>query len=98
MDTALSTGTVTSADGTAIAYTATGTGPALVIVDGALCHRGFGPSPALAARFAADGYTVYTWDRRGRGESGDTAPYHPEREVEDLAAVLGAAGDAYVVG
>ena len=65
--------TVTSADGTAIAFTRAGTGPALVLVDGAMCYRGSGPMPALAERLT-DHFTVYTYDRRGRGESGDTPP------------------------
>jgi pimeloyl-ACP methyl ester carboxylesterase len=83
--------TVTSADGTTIAYEATGTGPPLVLVDGALCYRGFGPAGPLAEQLA-DRFTVHTYDRRGRGDSGDTAPYAVEREVEDLAAVVEAAG------
>lgn len=82
---------VTSADGTRIAYTATGSGPAIVLVDGALCHRGFGPAPDLAKEFAPH-FTVYTYDRRGRGESGDAESYAVEREIEDIAAVIGAAG------
>jgi len=92
------TGTVTSADGTSIAYTRTGEGPALVLVDGALCYRGFGPAKPFAKELASH-YTVYTYDRRGRGDSGDTGPYDPRREVEDLAAVIGAAGGSgYVFG
>lgn len=81
-----------SADGTRIAYDVTGTGPALVVVEGALCHRAMGAAktltPALRDRFA-----VHAYDRRGRGESGagDSA-YDSQREVEDLAAVLEAAG------
>ncbi|MCG6497696.1 alpha/beta fold hydrolase [Kitasatospora sp. A2-31] len=67
-------------------------------MDGALCHRAFGPSQAVAEQLAAH-HTVYTYDRRGRGASGDTAPYAVEREVEDLAAVIAAAGGrAAVVG
>lgn len=90
--------TVTSKDGTLIAYEKVGSGPALVLVDGALCYRDFGPCRPLAEKLA-DRYTVYFYDRRGRGESGDTAPYAPEREFEDLAAVIAAAGgDAYVLG
>jgi pimeloyl-ACP methyl ester carboxylesterase len=95
--TALQTETVTSADGTTIAFERSGTGPAVVLVDGALCHRAFGPARPLAAALA-DRYTVFTYDRRGRGESGNTLPYSPRREIEDLQAVLGAAGDAYVYG
>jgi pimeloyl-ACP methyl ester carboxylesterase len=81
-----------SADGTAIAYEVRGTGPALVIVDGALCRRTMGPSRPLAARLASR-FRVHVYDRRGRGESeaGHT-PYAVERELEDLAAVIDAAG------
>lgn len=82
----------TSADGTEIAYDVTGAGPALVIVDGALCSRAMGPARGLAKQLG-DRFTVYCYDRRGRGESGPGAsPYSVEREVEDLVAVLGAAG------
>ena len=92
------TGTVTSADGTSIAYTATGDGPAVIVVDGALCHRAFGPSGGVAEQLAPE-FTVYTYDRRGRGESGDADAYAPEREVEDIAALIRAAGgQARVVG
>ena len=91
--TAVPTGTqfAQSADGTRIAYEAIGTGPALVIVEGAFCYRELGVGRDLAPALA-DRFTVFTYDRRGRGESGDTAPYDPEREIEDLAAVVGAAG------
>ena len=82
---------VTSKDGTRIAYSVVGAGPALILVDGALCWRASGPSGPLAAQLQ-DKFTVYTYDRRGRGESGDTKPYAVEREVEDLAALIGAAG------
>ena len=90
--------TVTSADGTTIAYEKAGSGPALVLVDGALCYREFGPARDLSAALESS-YTVYIYDRRGRGESGDTLPYAAEREVEDLAAVLDATGEVpYVFG
>jgi len=82
---------VTSKDGTSIAYDRVGAGPAVILVDGALCFRSFGPMPGLAALLAPH-CTVYTYDRRGRGESGDTAPYAVEREVEDIAALIDAAG------
>ena len=88
----------TSKDGTRIAYSTIGSGPALVLVDGALNSREFGAAKDVAAALA-DSYTVYWYDRRGRGESGDTLPYAPAREIEDLAAVIAAAGgDAYVMG
>ena len=81
--------TVKSADGTVIAYERHGQGPAVVLVDGALSVRGgkAGLDDLLGPRF-----TVYRYDRRGRGDSGDTLPYAPEREVEDLATVIEAAG------
>jgi hypothetical protein len=79
---------VRSTDGTSIAFERSGNGPALILVDGAFCSRAFGPSPKLAPILARH-FTVYTYDRRGRGQSGDTLPYSPEREVEDLAALSG---------
>jgi pimeloyl-ACP methyl ester carboxylesterase len=89
---------VVSDDGTTIAYERKGEGPALIIVDGALCSRTFGPSTEQSVRLA-DQFTVYTYDRRGRGESTDTQPYAVEREIEDLAAIIGAAGgSAFVYG
>lgn len=87
-----------SKDGTVIAYERTGAGPALILVDGALCSRGFGPMPRLAPLLAPH-FTVYTYDRRGRGESGDTLPYAREREVEDIAALIrDAGGPALLLG
>ena len=83
--------TVRSKDGTTIAYDRSGSGPALILVDGALCSRGFGPTQKLAELLARD-FTVFRYDRRGRGESGDTQPYSPEREVEDIAALIERAG------
>ncbi len=85
--------TVRSADGTTVAYTRAGQGPPLILVDGALCSRSFGPMPKLAERLAPH-FTVYTYDRRGRGDSGDTGPYSPDREVEDLEALVTLTGDA----
>jgi len=88
----LSTLSVTSADGTTIAYEASGTGPALVLVDGAMCYRGMGPSRDLAEELR-DRFTVLAYDRRGRGESRPgSSPWSVERELEDLAAVIDAAG------
>ena len=85
--------TVRSADGTTIGYTRAGQGPPLILVDGALCSRSFGPMPKLAEQLTAH-FTVYTYDRRGRGASGDCPPYEPDREVEDIEALVALAGDA----
>ena len=82
---------VRSKDGTPIAYARFGSGPALILVDGALCSRAFGPSPKLAPLLAQH-FTVFAYDRRGRGHSGDTQPYSPAREVEDIAALIHEAG------
>ena len=90
--------TVTSADGTTITYETVGSGPALILVDGAMCYRAQGPSRDLAAALS-DTYTVYFYDRRGRGDSGNTLPWSADREIEDLAALLAAAGGtAYLFG
>jgi pimeloyl-ACP methyl ester carboxylesterase len=87
-----------SADRTSIAFETMGQGPAVILVDGALCSRNFGPMRGLAALLAAR-FTVYLYDRRGRGESGDTQPFAVEREVEDHAALIERAGGAaYVYG
>lgn len=83
--------TVKSKDGTLIAYDQKGQGPALILVDGAMCFRKFGPMEPLAEQLTPH-FTVITYDRRGRGESGDTPPYTIEREVEDIAALVEAAG------
>ena len=88
-----------SADGTRIAYETHGSGPALVVVDGALCTRELGPSRGLAEALQ-DTFAVHVYDRRDRGASDTGAtPYAIEREVEDLAAVIAAAGGrAHVFG
>ena len=83
--------TTTSKDGTTIAYERLGSGPPLVLVDGAFCRRAFGPMPDLA-KLLAEHFTVFHYDRRGRGDSTDTAPYSVDREVDDLAAIVEAAG------
>ena len=81
--------TTTSADGTEIAYESHGQGTAVVLIGGAFNDRGTVRDLALAL---APHFSVYVYDRRGRGDSSDTAPYAVEREVEDLAAVIAAAG------
>lgn len=80
---------VTSADGTTIAYDRLGSGDPLILVGGALCDRQ--ALRPLADVLATD-FDVVTYDRRGRGDSGDTPPYSVEREVEDIAALLTALG------
>jgi pimeloyl-ACP methyl ester carboxylesterase len=87
---------VISKDGTPLAVDRFGSGPALILVDGAMCSRAFGPMSALAKELAAQ-FTVYHYDRRGRGDSGDGAAYELQREIEDLAAVLQYAGGAAMV-
>jgi pimeloyl-ACP methyl ester carboxylesterase len=82
---------VTSRDGTPIVYDRQGTGPALVVVDGALTVRKSDNKAELVGLLAPK-LTVFTYDRRGRGDSGDTPPYAVAREIEDLAAVIGEAG------
>jgi pimeloyl-ACP methyl ester carboxylesterase len=84
--------TVTSRDGTRIAYSKTGSGPALIVVTGATAFRAFDPSLAVLADLLAPNHTVITYDRRGRGESGDTQPFSPQREIEDIAALIEMAG------
>jgi pimeloyl-ACP methyl ester carboxylesterase len=90
--------TLRSPDGTSIAFDKTGHGPPLIMVDGALCSRAMGPGRSLAPNLA-DRFTVYTYDRRGRGDSSDTPPYAVEREIEDLNALIAeAGGSSYVFG
>ena len=85
-----------STDGTRIAFEKVGDGPALIIVGGALAQRNGGRP--LAGKLK-ERFTVYTYDRRGRGESGDTKPYAVDREIEDLGALIEQAGNhAYLYG
>jgi pimeloyl-ACP methyl ester carboxylesterase len=80
--------TAKSADGTVIAFDQAGDGPVLIVSVGAFCtRRTFFAPPELTREF-----TVVTFDRRGRGDSGDTEPFAAEREYEDLAAVAAATG------
>ncbi len=81
---------VSSRDGTRIAYEAAGHGQAVVIILGALNSR---KSGTRLAKLLASRFKVVNYDRRGRGDSGDTAPYSPEREVEDVAALVSALGE-----
>ena len=90
------TETVRSTDGTTIAFDRFGHGPPLILVGGAMGHRIHGVD--LASHLGTT-FTAFNYDRRGRGESGDTQPYAIEREIEDLDAVIGAAGgSAFVYG
>ena len=87
-----------SKDGTRIGFDRAGQGPPVVLVDGVMCYRGSGPMKPLAARLVPH-FTVYTYDRRGRGESSDTPPWALEREVEDIAAIVREAGEpVYLYG
>jgi pimeloyl-ACP methyl ester carboxylesterase len=86
--------TLISKDGTPIAFDQSGQGPALILVTGALTTRTDWTS--LAAHLAPH-FSVFSYDRRGRGESGDTAPYAVEREIEDLEALITEAGGSAFV-
>ncbi|MEV7011179.1 alpha/beta hydrolase [Streptosporangium sp. NPDC051022] len=85
--------TVTSQDGTVIDYDRYGDGPAVIFIGGATQYRAIDQSTGqIARRLAAEGFTAIDYDRRGRGRSGDTAPWALEREVEDLASLIKAVG------
>lgn len=86
--------TVTSRDGATIAFDRSGEGPPVILVVGAFNDRSTGAP--LAAHLAPH-FTVFTYDRRGRGDSGDTAPYAVEREIDDLDALITAAGGSACV-
>jgi pimeloyl-ACP methyl ester carboxylesterase len=88
--------TVTSRDGTTIAFDRLGEGPPVILVCGGSTDR---MANAPLAALLADDFTVFNYDRRGRGDSGDTLPYAVEREIEDLDAVLApAGGSAFLYG
>lgn len=90
--------TATSTDGTVIAFDKLGTGPAVVLVTGALGDRSHPMQKELATHLA-EHFTVFNYDRRGRGDSGDTPPYAVEREIEDIEALIDeAGGSAFVYG
>jgi pimeloyl-ACP methyl ester carboxylesterase len=92
------TAQVISRDGTPIVLDRLGSGPALILVDGAMCSRKFGPMPPLARELASR-FTVYHYDRRGRGDSGLGFDHDLEKEIDDLDAVLQyAGGNAMVFG
>ncbi len=87
---------VTSKDGTSIAFDRSGQGPALILVGGAMSRRE--DAAPLAAPLAPE-FTVFAYDRRGRGDSGDTLPYAVEREIDDIAALIAeAGGSAFIFG
>lgn len=89
-------GKVTSKDGTTIVFDRIGDGPPVLLVGGALNDRGAG---AALAGLLAPSFTAYAYDRRGRGDSGDTPPYAVEREVEDIEALVAeAGGSAFLMG
>jgi pimeloyl-ACP methyl ester carboxylesterase len=91
--------TVQSTDGTTIALDKRGKGPALILVGGALEQRAMDSETAQLAPLLAEHFTVFHYDRRGRGESTDTPPYAVEREIEDIDALINeAGGSAFVFG
>jgi pimeloyl-ACP methyl ester carboxylesterase len=87
-----------SKDGTRIAFSKAGTGPAIIIVNGALSYSAvYDDKPLVSA--LSENFTIYTYDRRGRGESTDTKPYDVAREIEDIEALINdAGGSAYLYG
>jgi pimeloyl-ACP methyl ester carboxylesterase len=84
--------TVTSKDGTTIAFDQWGAGPVVILVDGALQYRAFDQGMVPLAELLAQHFTVIHYDRRGRGDSTDTQPYALEREVEDIEALINDVG------
>jgi pimeloyl-ACP methyl ester carboxylesterase len=89
---------VISKDGTTIAYDRAGRGPAVILVAGAFSYRKY-PASVQLADLLAKHFTVFNYDRRGRGASSDTKPYAVEREIEDIQALIDAAGgSAFVWG
>lgn len=90
---------VMSRDGTAIAFDQSGKGPAVILVGGAFQHRAIDAPTTQLAALLAQHFTAFHYDRRGRGDSGDTQPYAIEREIEDLEALIHeAGGSAFVFG
>ena len=92
-------GRVLSADGTAIGFDAWGDGPPLIMIDGATAYRAMSQTAAQVGALLRGDFRTYAYDRRGRGESGDTPPYAVQREIEDVAALIDeAGGPAFVCG
>jgi pimeloyl-ACP methyl ester carboxylesterase len=89
--------TVTSADGTTIAFETYGEGRPLILIDGATAHRAVNPANAEVGKLLSDEFRTYVYDRRGRGQSTDTAPYAIEREIEDIAALIEDAGQPAIL-
>jgi pimeloyl-ACP methyl ester carboxylesterase len=91
--------TVTSRDGTQIAFDEVGSGPALILVAGATQYRAVDQSAEQMLALLAPHFTVINYDRRGRGESGDTQPFAVQREIEDIEALIDhAGGSAFLYG
>lgn len=87
---------VTSKDGTLITFDVMGQGEPVILVSGGSVDR---LSNAPLAALLAEQFTVFNYDRRGRGASGDTQPYAVQREIEDIDAVIGdAGGSAFLFG
>ena len=90
--------TITSKDGTRIAYDVYGEGEPVILVEGAFCGRHFGPTDKLAAELGKH-FKVFHYDRRARGDSGPSTDYSMDRELEDLSALIAeAGGSAALVG
>jgi len=89
--------TITSKDGTTIAYDQYGSGPTVIFVHGAVQYRAFDQGMVQLANLLAPHFTVMNYDRRGRGDSGDTQPFAVMREIEDIEALIGS-GSAYLYG
>lgn len=91
--------TVISKDGTKIAFDKVGSGPAIILINGAMSYRAFDPTLGQIATLLGKDFTVYNYDRRGRGESGNTEPFTKNREIEDVQALIDdAGGTAMLVG
>jgi len=91
--------TVTSKDGTKLAFDKVGSGPAVILVNGAMSYRAMDPTLGQLAGLLSKDFTVYDYDRRGRGESTNTEPFTKVREIEDIQALVeDAGGEAMLVG